>query len=160
MGWKGLKIWDKNLDPVDLLAAYLNKASDESCGQCTPCRLGTVRMAKLAAGLARGEGKQKDLDGIRRLVRQVSLTARCDIGRTLAKPVLDLMDRFKESFLDAVRGEGVAHTHADYTAMVTAPCIQACPGHVDIPAAGEPLTLLWQFVGLNAFWATWKWRVR
>ena len=62
MGWKGLKIWDKRVDPVDLLAAYLGKASEESCGQCTPCRLGTARMARLAQGVCKGEGKEADLD--------------------------------------------------------------------------------------------------
>ena len=134
MGWKGVRIWDKGLDPVDLLAAYLKKVADESCGQCAPCRFGTARTARLSARLAKGEGTEADLEQIRRLVRHISLTARCDIGRTLAKPVLDLMDQFSQAFTEAAQGKRTAATPGTYAAMVTAPCIQACPAHVDIPA--------------------------
>ena len=134
MGWKGVKIWDKDLDPVDLMAAYLNKAAEESCGQCTPCRLGTARMAALVQRVCRGEGKEADLDQIRHIVRQIGVTARCDLGRTLARPVLDLMDQFPKAFLAAARGERVVQKGAAYAATLTAPCIQACPAHVDIPA--------------------------
>ncbi len=134
MGWKGVRIWDESLDPVDLLAAYLEKTAEESCGQCAPCRFGTARTAVLSARLAKGEGTKEDLDQIRRLVRHISLTARCDIGRTLAKPVLDLMDQFSQAFSDAARGSRKEAAKGSYTAIVTAPCIQACPAHVDIPA--------------------------
>lgn len=104
VGWNGIKVWDKSVDPVALLAAYLEKAKDESCGQCAPCRLGTVRMAAHAQKLAAGTGTQRDLSKIRFLAVQVSRTARCDIGRTLAKPVLDLMDTFSEDFKAAAAG--------------------------------------------------------
>lgn len=134
MGWKGLKIWDEDFDPVDFLAAYLNRASEESCGQCTPCRLGTARTARLAKRLSQGKGKASDIDQICDLVSQISLTARCDIGRTLAKPVLDLMEQFKENFIEAARGDRAVRTGGSYVGIVTAPCIQACPAHVDIPA--------------------------
>ncbi len=135
MGWDGIKIWDGRIDPVCLLAAYLKKAAEESCGQCTPCRLGTARLATLSADLVKGEGKVEDLDRIRHLANQIAITARCDIGRTLAKPVLDLMDQFKGQFMEAA--EGIRRTtkaSETYASIVTAPCIQACPAHVDIPA--------------------------
>jgi len=65
----------ESLDPVDLLAAYLEKAAEESCGQCAPCRFGTARTAMLSARLAKGEGTQADLEQIRHLVRHISLPA-------------------------------------------------------------------------------------
>lgn len=133
MGWNGIKLWDESVDPVDLLAAYLKKASDESCGQCTPCRLGTAQMDTLAQGLIQGRGKEADLVRIRTLAVQISRTARCDIGRTLAKPVLDLMDAFHDDFLSVVQGRRQVKPGA-YASIVTAPCISACPSHVDIPA--------------------------
>jgi len=133
MGWNGIKVWDNTMDPVDLLAAYLKKASDESCGQCTPCRLGTAQMDTLARGLTQGQGKEEDLVRIRTLAIQISRTARCDIGRTLAKPVLDLMDAFHDTFLSVVQGRWQVKPGA-YASTVTAPCISACPSHVDIPA--------------------------
>ena len=135
MGWDGIKIWDGRIDPVSLLAAYFRKAAEESCGQCTPCRLGTAQLAAISQRLVNGEGIKEDLSRIRHLATQIGLTARCDIGRTLARPVLDLMDQFKTSFIEAAQGiRNSGQTDESYAAIVTAPCIQACPAHVDIPA--------------------------
>ncbi len=133
MGWNGLTVWDESLDPAELLAAYLKKAEQESCGQCTPCRLGTVELARLAGGLAKGKGKSADLERIKTLVTLISRTARCDIGRTLATPVLDLIEAFPTAFAKAAQGSNQSRP-AEYEAIVTAPCISACPSHVDIPA--------------------------
>nr|NJM01713.1 hypothetical protein [Desulfobacula sp.] len=133
MGWNGVKVWDRTVDAVALLAAYLEKAKDESCGQCTPCRLGTVQMAGLAKGLTQGRGKAEDLTRLKFLAVQISQTARCDIGRTLARPVLDLMEAFSENFEAAAKGTKMAEEGQAYTSLVTAPCVAACPSHVDIP---------------------------
>ena len=133
MGWNGIKVWDNSVDPVDRLGAYLKKASDESCGQCTPCRLGTAQMDTLAQGLIQGRGKEEDLVRIRTLAVQISRTARCDIGRTLAMPVLDLLYTFHDAFISVAQGCRQVKPGA-YASTVTAPCISACPSHVDIPA--------------------------
>ena len=140
MGWNGIKVWDESVEPLGLLAAYLKQASDESCGQCTPCRLGTAKMAALSANLVRGKGKETDLERIRHLAVQVSRTARCDIGRTLAKPVLDLMAVFQDVLAAAVL-DGRKLQPGTYAATVTAPCISACPAHLDIPAYLEKVRM-------------------
>ncbi|MBT8340393.1 MAG: hypothetical protein HKP58_17130 [Desulfatitalea sp.] len=71
---------------------------------------------------------------------QVSSTARCDIGRTLAKPVLDLLDQHEEDFNAVIQGRRPVR-RGQYAAMVSAPCIAACPSHVDIPAYLEDVRL-------------------
>jgi len=140
MGWNGIRVWDDTLDPAALLAAYLDKAAEESCGQCTPCRLGTAQMKTLSQRLCRGLGTREDLARIRFLADMISRTARCDIGRTLAVPVLDLMDAFAP-VLDAVADGELEVEPGEYAAIVTAPCISACPSHVNIPAYLENIRM-------------------
>lgn len=133
MGWNGVMIWDNRVDVVDMLRAYLRRVADESCGQCTPCREGTAQLSRIMDALCQGGGSDGDLDEIRLLAQTISLSARCDIGRTLAKPVFDLLDRYKDDFADVIHGRRTVAT-GDYRSVVTAPCINACPSHVDIPA--------------------------
>ena len=145
MGWKGIKIWDDSVDPAALLAAYLDKAAEESCGQCTPCRLGTVQMKTLFNTLRQGQGSAEDLAKIRFLADQISRTARCDIGRTLSVPILDLMDAFPNDFRALAEGKKPVAREKDAAletaAIVTAPCISACPSHVNIPSYLENIRM-------------------
>lgn len=133
MGWNGIMIWDRDVDAVDMLHAYLKRVADESCGQCTPCREGTQQLARVMNALCEGEGTEEDMDTIRTLVTLIGLSARCDIGRTLARPVIDLLDQFKDDFDDVIHKRRTVRK-GEYNSMVTAPCINACPSHVDIPA--------------------------
>ncbi len=133
MGWEGIIIWDREVDPVDMLDAYLKRAAAESCGQCTPCRLGTAQLTDIMDAICAGGGCEQDLERIRFLAVQIGRTARCDIGRTLTKPVLDLLDQYKDDFNAVIQGQRPVR-HGQYAAMVTAPCISACPSNVDIPA--------------------------
>ena len=133
MGWNGIMIWDRDVDVVDMLYAYLKRVADESCGQCTPCREGTQHLTRIMSAVCAGEGSEADMDTIRDLVTYVGLSARCDIGRTLARPVIDLLDQFKDDFDDVIHKRRSVKK-GQYNSTVTAPCINACPSHVDIPA--------------------------
>lgn len=133
MGWDGIVIQDPEVDPVDLLDAYFKRTAAESCGQCIPCRLGTAQLVDLMDEIVSGRGSEAVLEQIRFLVLQISRTARCDIGRTMAKPVFDLMDNFQADF-SAVINKKRPVRRGSYASVVTAPCISACPSNVDIPA--------------------------
>ena len=74
------------------------------------------------------------------LAVQIGRTARCDIGRTLTKPILDLLDQRKEDFFDVLQGRRQVR-RGRYAAMVTAPCISACPSNVDIPSYLEDVRM-------------------
>ncbi|MGD9157083.1 MAG: FAD-dependent oxidoreductase [Desulfobacteraceae bacterium] len=132
MGWGGVMIWERNIDPVDMLYAYLMRVASESCGECTPCRLGTVRLCSVMERIVEGHGKTSDLEFIRDMVRHISATGKCDIGRTIAKPVLDILDAYEDSFIEVIEKKREVRK-GEYTHVVTAPCINACPSHVDIP---------------------------
>ncbi len=140
INWQGVAIYDEQVDPVDLLHAFLERSAHESCGQCTPCRLGTHQLVMIMDKIVSQKGRPADLDRIATLAYHISLTARCDIGKTLAKPVLDILDRYRQDFLDVMEGRREVRK-GEYHGTVTAPCIHACPSHVDIPGYVEKIRM-------------------
>jgi formate dehydrogenase beta subunit len=140
LGWKGIVVWDSTVDAVDLLRAYLEKVAQESCGQCTPCREGTRRLCAIMDRICGGRGLPGDLGEIRRLASFISESARCDVGRCLAGPTLEILDRYTEAFTAAVMEQRIIPTQPS-VAAVTAPCISACPSNVDIPAYVEGIRM-------------------
>ena len=132
IGWGGVMIWDNNVDPVDMLYNYFKSVASESCGECTPCRLGSVRLVEIMEKIINGDGSKSDLEFIRYMVKHISITAKCDIGRTIATPVIDVLDNFRDSFIEVIENKREVKK-GEYTHVVTAPCINACPSHVDIP---------------------------
>lgn len=132
MGWNGIVVWDKKIDPVDMLDAWIRRMAAESCGECAPCRLGTQQLTRLMDNICRGKGSEGDLQDIRDMAELISMTARCDLGKTFAKPVLDLLGRYALAFDDVIHNRRTIRK-SEYAGMVTAPCINACPSHVDIP---------------------------
>lgn len=133
IGWDGAFIQDDSTDPVALLDAFIKRVETESCGECTPCREGSFRLSEIMNRVCEGKGVEDDLNILRALATDISLTARCDIGKGLAKPVVDLIDQRRADFDDVIQGRRTVRRDT-YESMVTAPCINACPSHVDIPA--------------------------
>ncbi|MDL2274821.1 FAD-dependent oxidoreductase [Desulfosarcina sp. OttesenSCG-928-G10] len=140
LGWKGMVVWDETADAVDLLRAYLEKVALESCGQCTPCREETHRMAATINQICDGQGQLSDLAELRRMADFVSASARCDIGRCLAGPVNDILDQYADQFAATITEKRQVPRN-DYETAVTAPCISACPSNVDIPAYVEGIRM-------------------
>jgi len=132
MGWDGMAILDADTDVVDMCREFIARAHDESCGQCFPCRLGFSEMLEILESLCRGEGDAADVERLGTLAETVRSSSKCDIGRTSPRPVLDALAECKEEFL-AAAGSGTVRPRGTYTATVTAPCIQACPSHVNVP---------------------------
>jgi len=140
MASQGVLVLDPSVNLVDLTRAYVELAKDMSCGQCFPCRLGTVQLARIMARICDGQGSREDLTRLETLARRISDTARCDIGRTLAKPINDVLAAHRDVFLAAVKAGRVVEK-GRYETLVTAPCINACPSHVDVPAYLEGIRL-------------------
>ena len=140
LGWKGVIVWDSAVDPVDLLRAYLEKVAQESCGQCTPCREGTQRLSAIMERICGGQAALSDLDDIRQMACFISESARCDVGRCLEQPTLEILDRYADVFAATIKEKRVV-TKQSYDAVVTAPCISACPSNVDIPAYVEGIRM-------------------
>lgn len=127
MGFGGVCVQDNSVDVLDMLRAFMEKAANESCGQCIPCRSGLKKLSVRLNALCNGESQADDVEYLSSIAHVVSAAARCDIGQTSPQALLDIIGKAPELLRahKTIRGK--------YTALVTAPCINACPGHVQIP---------------------------
>lgn len=139
IGWDGVALFDENVDVVRLATEYAAQYQiySEACGRCAPGRWGGRILYDLMDKIARGEGSVSDMDHIKEVSKTMMETSKCEIGKTVPVPLLDLMKHFESDFLACIN-EAKASKHYDadinYIAKVTAPCMDACPAHVDIPA--------------------------
>jgi len=139
IGWDGVAVFDEDIDAVELAAKYAAQYQEysEACGRCAPGRWGGRILYDLLDKIARGEGSHDDISHLKEIARTMMTTSKCEIGKTVPKPILDLMEHYKEQF-DTCIDEQVASRHyggdTDYIAKITAPCTDMCPAHVDIPA--------------------------
>ena len=139
IGWDGVAIFDEDIDAVVLAARYAAQYQEysEACGRCAPGRWGGRILYDLLDKIARGEGSHDDVAHLKEISETMMVTSKCEIGKTVPKPILDLMEHYKAQF-DACIDEQKPSPHYDaeinYIAKVTAPCTDMCPAHVDIPA--------------------------
>jgi formate dehydrogenase beta subunit len=131
IGWDGIVIRDPEVNLVDLIRAYLEAVQDESCGKCTPCRVGTRIMATIMNRIAEGQGKAEDLERLRYLGETIQKSSKCNLGQTGPKPVLDAIDHFEDQFSGAIQLQKKT-PRQEYKVKVTAPCESACPSHLPI----------------------------
>ena len=130
-GWDGIVIRDSEVNVVDLTRAYLEAVQNESCGKCTPCRVGTRIMATLMNRIADGGGKIEDLEKLKYLGETIQKSSKCNLGQTGPKPVLDAIDHFEDQFSGAIQLQKKV-PRQEYKVKVTAPCESACPSHLPI----------------------------
>lgn len=139
MGWDGIIILEGSTNIVDMCRAYMEKAREESCGQCFPCRLGTEEMARILERICAGQGVFQDLEKLEFLAHFVKNTSQCGIGKTTPRPLLDALYHFRSEFENVIR-EQKEVSRGNYAFRVTAPCIEACPSHLDIPGYVEKIS--------------------
>ena len=130
-GWDGIAIRDPDVNVVDLTRAYLEAVQNESCGKCTPCRVGTRVMATIMNRIADGQGKAEDLEQLKYLGEMILKSSKCNLGQTGPKPVLDAINHFEDQFSGAIQLKKKI-PREEYKVKVTAPCESACPSHLPI----------------------------
>lgn len=136
MGSGGMIVMDEDDCMVSIAKFYLQFIVDESCGKCTPCRVGNKRMLELLEKICHGKGTMEDLDRLRLLAHVIKDTALCGLGQTSPNPVLSTLDNFYDEYLAHVRdkvcpaGKCQALRHytinPDVCTGCTA-CARACP---------------------------------
>ncbi|MFY9941551.1 MAG: NADH-ubiquinone oxidoreductase-F iron-sulfur binding region domain-containing protein, partial [Desulfobacterales bacterium] len=132
MGWYGIILRSEAVNVVDLSRSYMEAVRRNSCGKCTPCRLGTRLMADTLARICGGEGRPVDLDTLEHLATLISETSKCYIGQAGPRPILHALTYFREAFQAAIADPQTIPA-GTYHSRVTAPCMDACPIHLDIP---------------------------
>jgi len=98
MGSGGLIVMDESACMVDVAKFFLNFTQDESCGKCTFCRIGTLRMLEVLDRITKGEGKEEDIAHLEELAQGVKKASLCGLGQTAPNPVLTTLRYFRDEY--------------------------------------------------------------
>lgn len=103
MGSGGLIVMDEDNCMVDIAKFFLQFTVDESCGKCTPCRIGTKRLYEMLEKITSGNGTMEDLDKMERLCHYIKNNSLCGLGQTAPNPVLSTLRYFKDEYIAHVQ---------------------------------------------------------
>jgi NADP-reducing hydrogenase subunit HndC len=98
MGSGGLIVMDETDCMVDIAKFFLEFTVEESCGKCTPCRIGTKRMLEILDKITKGQAKLEDLDRLEELCYYVKENSACGLGQTAPNPVLSTLKFFRDEY--------------------------------------------------------------
>lgn len=105
MGSGGLIVMDETTCMVDIAKFYLEFTQDESCGRCTPCRIGTKRMYEILTKISEGKGSMEDLDNLEQLSHMIKDSSLCGLGQTAPNPVLSTMKYFRDEYIEHIENK-------------------------------------------------------
>ena len=129
MGSGGMVVLDEDDCMVEVARYFLDFTQKESCGKCTPCRLGTKQMLDILEDITKGRGKMEDLQTLGELAEDIKLGSLCGLGRTAANPVLTTLRYFRTEYETHIReGRCPALMCQDLTAYYIIPerCVRSC----------------------------------
>ena len=121
MGSGGLIVMDDSKCMVDIARFYLDFTVSESCGKCTPCRIGTKRMLEILTRMCEGKGEADDLYKLELLANSIKKSAICGLGQTAPNPVLSTMKYFKDEYIE----------HVSYNMCRAGQCKELCEIKID-----------------------------
>jgi NADP-reducing hydrogenase subunit HndC len=136
MGSGGMIIMDEDDCMVDVAKYFLDFTVDESCGKCTPCRVGNKRMHELLVHITKGNGTAEDIDRLINLGNVIKDTSLCMLGQSSPNPVLSIIDNFRDEYEAHVRDKkcpsGVCKALMIYeivgeNCVGCTACARACP---------------------------------
>lgn len=99
MGSGGLIVMDEDNCMVDIAKFYLEFTVDESCGKCTPCRVGTKRLYEILDKITKGQGTLEDLDKLEELAMHIKTSSLCGLGQCAPNPVLSTLKYFRDEYV-------------------------------------------------------------
>ena len=98
MGSGGMIVMDEDNCMVDIARFFLDFTVDESCGKCTPCRVGTRRMLEILERITQGKGEEGDIEKLETLAENIKSSALCGLGQTAPNPVLSTIKYFRDEY--------------------------------------------------------------
>ena len=136
MGSGGLIVMDEDNCMVDIAKFFLEFTVDESCGKCTPCRIGTKRLLEILERITKGNGTLEDLDRLELLCHSIKNASLCGLGQTAPNPVLSTLRYFRDEYVAHVVDKkcpaGVCKELTNYTIIEEkckgcSACARKCP---------------------------------
>ena len=103
MGSGGLIVMDEDTCMVDIAKFFLEFTVDESCGKCTPCRVGTKRLYEILDKITRGEATMEDLDKLEELCYYIKNNSLCGLGQTAPNPILSTLRYFRDEYVAHIK---------------------------------------------------------
>ncbi|HBY20434.1 MAG TPA: NADH-quinone oxidoreductase subunit F, partial [Clostridiales bacterium] len=103
MGSGGIIVLDEDACMVDIAKFFLEFIVDESCGKCTPCRIGNKRLYEILEKITQGKGTEEDLDRLTTLGNSIIAGSLCGLGKSSPNPILSTIRYFKDEYLAHVR---------------------------------------------------------
>jgi len=141
MGSGGMVVMDETTCMVEIARYFLSFTQDESCGKCTPCRLGTKQMLEILTRITEGKGREEDIDTLLTIAATVKECSLCGLGQTSPNPVLTTIKYFRDEYEAHIKEKKCPAAVCD--ALMISPCQLTCPVGINIPkyvahiAAGE-----------------------
>jgi len=127
MGSGGMIVMDEESCMVDITKFFLNFTRDESCGKCTFCRIGTLRMLEVLERISKGEGRDGDIERLQELAGNVRRSSLCALGGTAPNPVLTTIKYFREEYEEHIHDKKCRAKRCP--ALITYEIIaEKCPG--------------------------------
>ena len=141
MGSGGMVVMDESTCMVEVARYFLSFTQAESCGKCTPCRLGTRQMLEILTRITEGWGREEDIDTLQQIAITVKESSLCGLGQTSPNPVLSTIKYFREEYDSHIKEKKCPAASCD--ALMISPCQHTCPVGINVPeyvahiAAGE-----------------------
>jgi formate dehydrogenase beta subunit len=134
VGWSGLVVVDPEINVVEILENYFRAVQRESCGRCIPCRVGSKLIADRLARITAGRSNRAEIDSLAWIGRVMKESSLCELGQSSPLPLLHALEYFQDHFTAYLEKERPVAGDYDYRSILTAPCRNGCPAHIDIPS--------------------------
>ncbi|MBI2858224.1 MAG: NADH-quinone oxidoreductase subunit NuoF [Chloroflexi bacterium] len=131
MGSGGMVVLDEATCMVEVARYFLSFTQAESCGKCSPCRLGTRQMLEVLTRITQGKGNGRDIETLRTIAGTVKECSLCGLGQTCPNPVLTTLDYFRDEYESHIKEKRCPAAVCD--SLMISPCQHTCPVGINIP---------------------------